>query len=282
LKRLQGFSIGVIITVLAFVSLPVFSESLNVILNSINIEYNGISFAKLGETTKSSNGTNIPSSISYNGSTYLPLRSVSKLFNKNIVWNSSTKTASIDDNPYVETVVSTPIAPVIALNTAQEVADYLGKNFSILKTSCGDTNFSFTVTQNTYTTLPYDFEIVTGYDHLFFDSALKSIKYSDSQKDQLRNEFKQHQQNIGQTITALMPTKKIEGFYRYYWYDYPTLRVGMHAYRHHSWNNYEYSNERNADGTYNFDLLNENSKNPYKATYPTFFKWDNLLDDKEM
>ena len=59
------------------------TRSINVVLNSINITVNGYE-------VKADN-------ILYNDTTYVPLRAIAEMLNKNVEWDANTRTASIND-----------------------------------------------------------------------------------------------------------------------------------------------------------------------------------------
>ncbi len=88
------------------------SQKIDAILNSINITVNGEQVAKSGESYTLSNGTKVPYSISYAGTTYLPMRKVAELLNKDVAYANGT--ANIKDKEGAE--YSAPIAMVPSLS----------------------------------------------------------------------------------------------------------------------------------------------------------------------
>jgi len=85
-KQLQGFIIGVIITILILSSSALadtVKQKIEVVFNSINITVNG-------QKVEADN-------ILYNGTTYVPLRAVAEMLGKEVQWNQETRTASIND-----------------------------------------------------------------------------------------------------------------------------------------------------------------------------------------
>jgi hypothetical protein len=124
-KRIQGFFVGIIVSCILFSSIPVFAESINSILNSINIKVNGSFVGKVGEDYTLQNGEKVPLSISYKGTTYLPMRKLAELLGKEVIWDNQTKTASVNDKvssaiPSKPTTATT-IAPAPTLNPIKEV-----------------------------------------------------------------------------------------------------------------------------------------------------------------
>ncbi|WP_099192360.1 ribosomal-processing cysteine protease Prp [Tepidibacter mesophilus] len=83
--------IGGIMCIILFTGIAAASEiteTINVVFNKVNLEVNG-------QPVKSNN-------ILYNGTTYVPLRSVSEMMNKKIEWNGNTNTANINDTDKIE------------------------------------------------------------------------------------------------------------------------------------------------------------------------------------
>lgn len=85
-RELKGFIVGVILTAM-FMSTVVFADSaketIEVLFNKVNISVNG-------ENVEAKN-------IAYNGTTYVPLRAIAEMMGKEVVWDGSTNTASIND-----------------------------------------------------------------------------------------------------------------------------------------------------------------------------------------
>lgn len=85
-KEIKGYIIGFMFTVI-FIGTPVVAagvhENIQVKFNAINVEVNG-------ELVEADN-------ILYNGTTYIPFRTVAELLSKNVQYDSSNKTAIITD-----------------------------------------------------------------------------------------------------------------------------------------------------------------------------------------
>jgi hypothetical protein len=104
-KGIQGFVIGVIVTVLllsATAFAAVRTQTIEVVLNSINVSINGKIVGPEGKGYTLENGTVVPYSILYKGTTYLPMRKVSEFVGKEVSWNASTNTAGINDKGFVD------------------------------------------------------------------------------------------------------------------------------------------------------------------------------------
>lgn len=88
----KGLITGVIISA---ASAPVAAKGIDVVFNSIRINLNGINVAQWGENYSSDN--EVPYSILYKGTTYLPLKEIGNLTGKQIHWNGDTKTATLTE-----------------------------------------------------------------------------------------------------------------------------------------------------------------------------------------
>jgi len=97
LQRLQGFIIGFIVSCILLSSVSAFAESINALFNVVNIKINGTQVAKIGDSYTLSNGEEVPFSILYKGTTYLPMRKLAELLGKEVTWDGETKTAIVND-----------------------------------------------------------------------------------------------------------------------------------------------------------------------------------------
>ncbi|HZK33672.1 MAG TPA: copper amine oxidase N-terminal domain-containing protein [Tissierellaceae bacterium] len=84
-KALKGFVVGVIITTM-FMSTAVGAQ----VKNTIDVMFNSINITVNGEDQDINN-------FLYEGTTYVPLRAISEIFNKEVNWDGETKTASVKD-----------------------------------------------------------------------------------------------------------------------------------------------------------------------------------------
>lgn len=101
----KGVITGILIgTVIA--SVPVIAENIDVLFNSVRININGIDKVQWDENIELDNGLAAPSSVLYNGTTYLPIRKISELTGKKVYWNGDSKTVSITgQQEYVKEIV---------------------------------------------------------------------------------------------------------------------------------------------------------------------------------
>jgi len=113
LKKAKWFSlcVTVVILVSTFIIPVAAATTLDVLLNSINIEINGNPVASVGQTMTLSNGNIVPFSIIYEGTTYLPLGKLAELFDKNALYDSANNTAVITDKRAAH-AIAIPKAPI--------------------------------------------------------------------------------------------------------------------------------------------------------------------------
>lgn len=105
---IKRFIVGICVTVI-LISGVVYasgnSATLEVVINNINIALNGKVVGVEGANFTLSNGEEVPFSILYKGTTYLPMRKVSELLGKEVTWDGITRTAGIVDTSEAEVAV---------------------------------------------------------------------------------------------------------------------------------------------------------------------------------
>lgn len=86
-SNIKFLTIGLIIGVLLTMTTPVLAESIvkqiDVIFNNVNVNVNG-------EELEADN-------ILYNGTTYIPIRDVAEILDKDVIWNQETMTVTVND-----------------------------------------------------------------------------------------------------------------------------------------------------------------------------------------
>jgi len=85
---LVGILIGCVITTSSTVYGADTFQSIQVVFNKVNLSVNGQNVAS--------------DNILYNGTTYVPMRTIANMLGKDVGWDSTTNTASINDAGYVE------------------------------------------------------------------------------------------------------------------------------------------------------------------------------------
>ncbi|MDR1693044.1 MAG: CAP domain-containing protein [Oscillospiraceae bacterium] len=81
------------------VTAPAKAEGQPITVNGINIRANGADIAKEGEPLRLTNGAEVPFSIGYNGTNYLPIGKMAELFGISAVWDGPTRTAVLGEEP---------------------------------------------------------------------------------------------------------------------------------------------------------------------------------------
>lgn len=130
-----------------------------------------------------------------------------------------------------------------------DLSKYLTENYSTLKTPIGILKFTFSVSENSYSGLRYDYDISTKYGHiendkyglgLFAPYELEdSIRISNKDKEETIELLKEHQKKIAKLSIDVFKDKKIRGSYYDGWYRYPSLRLDWQSIEFFSWNNYD-------------------------------------------
>lgn len=75
--------------------IPAVAENVEVFFNRVAINVDGIDVATWGEEYVLDNGDAVPYSITYNNTTYLPMRKLAELMDKEIYWNGDSKKVSL-------------------------------------------------------------------------------------------------------------------------------------------------------------------------------------------
>lgn len=91
---LKGLLSGLLIAAV-LCCVPAFAENIQALFNQIRINVNGIDIAQWGESYTLESGEEVPYSISYRDTTYLPLRKIGEINDKKVYWNGDSNTASM-------------------------------------------------------------------------------------------------------------------------------------------------------------------------------------------
>ncbi|WP_217563103.1 stalk domain-containing protein [Paenibacillus sp. GbtcB18] len=144
------------------------------------------------------------------------------------------------DGVFVNILPSLP-KPSGSLTTTDELKDFLEKNFSEVTTSLGTTKFTFEILEYNSSAWSYDFAIKVKYDFDFFFELFHGNKLNTDIKEKVKKELKDHQEKIGRSVVAAMPTKRMYGEYYDSWYKYPNLKVDLMTSTYYSWTNIDES-----------------------------------------
>ena len=91
---IKGVITGFLIAGAVF-AVPVFADKIDAVFNTVRISIEGVEKLGQGEDYELSDGTTTPSSLIYNGTTYLPIRKVSELLDKRVYWDGASRTVEI-------------------------------------------------------------------------------------------------------------------------------------------------------------------------------------------
>lgn len=95
---LAGILLGALLTsVIVPAAAGGLSETIGVLLNSVNVKVDNTVLAKENEDYTLASGEKVPYSIVYKGTTYLPMRVVAESVGKEVGWDGASNTASIKD-----------------------------------------------------------------------------------------------------------------------------------------------------------------------------------------
>ncbi|QNU66729.1 hypothetical protein EHE19_018115 [Ruminiclostridium herbifermentans] len=173
------------------------------------------------------------------------------------------------DNDIRKEAIQTPTPSTSnVLSSVSDLKNFLETNYSELKTNIGTTKFTFDIYENDASYTEWDYWIMVKYDYNYFEGAMTSIKYTDEQKNLLRQELQNFQEKMAKAVISEMPNKKFYGGYYDSWYKYPNLKVDLQTRRYYSWKNYD-------DASITTDI---NQK--YNSTKASTFRWWSMIDDK--
>lgn len=157
----------------------------------------------------------------------------------------------------------TPYAAPAIITTKAQLQEFLEKTYSTCDTSIGTTPFTFTIYENDYITMPYDYWIQVEYNPSFFYDLQYSNKISTEVNHQVAGELQANMERLARDLISRMPNTKFYCNYYYYWYTYPYSRVGFNARQYYSWVNYDPP------------FISTN----YNDAKITGFTWWNFIDD---
>lgn len=97
----KGFTLGVITTLVLVLVLstavPALAEGIEVVFNTISLVINKEAVVTAGENYTLDDGTEVPNSILYKGTTYIPIRKFANLYDQTVLFGDKTKTAYMFD-----------------------------------------------------------------------------------------------------------------------------------------------------------------------------------------
>ena len=100
-KLIKGYIFGFCSACILFTAVSAnvmnIQKTIEVVLNKVNLSVNGTILAKANDDYQLSSGEYVPNSILYKGTTYLPIRKVAELLNKEVGWLENTNTVTVNN-----------------------------------------------------------------------------------------------------------------------------------------------------------------------------------------
>ena len=93
-KSVLAFLSGVVVSAVVFTAIPAIAANLEATFNGVQINVEDKTVASIGQSY-SPGGVTVPTSILYQGTTYLPIRKISEALKMPIEYQAETKTVSI-------------------------------------------------------------------------------------------------------------------------------------------------------------------------------------------
>ncbi len=97
-KQFKGFILGFIFACLLVVPTTALADNIQAQFNAVNITVDGNSAVKQGENYQLTDGSTVPFSINYKGTTYIPIRKISELLGIGINYDNASKTVQVTSN----------------------------------------------------------------------------------------------------------------------------------------------------------------------------------------
>lgn len=183
MKTFKGFVIGLITAGLIFSSVSYATtliQNIEVTLNTVNLSVEGVQKAQIGESYILPNGEEVPYSISYKGTTYLPIRKAADLVNKDIVWDGNTSTINIKsktglgttEQPTLTNNRSNPakINEIVQMNSDSFMNGKSKIDLSVLEVVRGQAALDIIMKEN-----PFNSEPEIGYEYMLVKVNVKLI-----------------------------------------------------------------------------------------------------------
>lgn len=104
-EKTQGIVIGMAVAAVIFAA-PALAASIDAQFNTVNVQVNGQMSMEKGQNYTREDGKEMPSSINYDGTVYLPLRQVGDLLGQQVGWDGETGTVLIGEQPETEAPAS--------------------------------------------------------------------------------------------------------------------------------------------------------------------------------
>nr|WP_315020112.1 stalk domain-containing protein [uncultured Aminipila sp.] len=132
-KQFKGFILGFIFACLLVVPTTALADNIQAQFNAVNITVDGNSAVKQGENYQLTDGSTVPFSISYKGTTYIPIRKISELLGIGINYDNASKTVQVASNSNAAKVQDKPVenkttSAAVTYSTSYSVFNECDKN----------------------------------------------------------------------------------------------------------------------------------------------------------
>lgn len=104
-RYIAGLATGIAVGAIMF-NIPAIAENIDAAINMVRINADGIDRIGWQEDYTIADGSQVPGSILYKGTTYLPVRKLGELFDKKVYWNGDSMTVSFTSQPEDERVIA--------------------------------------------------------------------------------------------------------------------------------------------------------------------------------
>lgn len=126
-KQFRGFILGFIFACLLVIPNTALADNIQAQFNTVNITVDGNNSVKQGENYQLTNGSTVPFSINYKGTTYIPIRKISEILGIGINYDNASKTVQIITKAQEKPVDKTTSAAV-TYSTSYSVFNECDKN----------------------------------------------------------------------------------------------------------------------------------------------------------
>lgn len=253
-ERSKGFIAGILVS--AVLAGTIGTAAATIGSRTVKADYNNIKVSLDGQqiALKDANGKTVEP-FAIDGTTYLPVRAVADALGLGVSWDANSNTVILSsDGSQGENQDSNQVD----LSTASGVRNCLKENYSKLNTSIGEITFDISVSQNDSEYYPYDYKIYLTLSEDEFNK-FSSISYTEQQISEAKVQLKNMMKQLADSLISISPSKKYLCSYRYYYYDYPTIKTGFHEYKMFTWTN--------------FDVKGYSMLQDYRDTPASTFRW---------
>lgn len=132
-KQFRGFILGFIFACLLVVPTTALADNIQAQFNTVNITVDGNNAVKQGQNYQLTDGSTVPFSINYKGTTYIPIRKISELLGIGINYDNASKTVQVVTNANAAKTQEKPVenkttSAAVTYSTSYSVFNECSKN----------------------------------------------------------------------------------------------------------------------------------------------------------